>query len=255
MKYQDALNRLQAAQAFFSETQLSREKFDALRKLLKGTHPSIDSAFSQVAREWDKIIRIEQGDVIELVAHELPDHTEEEKKRKKRLLLFISLWKDLQKEVVRVKSELEKSSGEKPSQSKAQGWGNILAGAKGPLGLVTAVAVGWVILETTAVDITVANHGCNTMYASSYSNIPLPGISLPKDPIPDGGQAIVRLPPLSLRADGTSPGAIRLSAFNFNYTFDVPSDVDILFNGELLNGTRSVLNLRQQKHHDLVVSC
>lgn len=255
MKYQDALNRLQAAQAFFSKTHLSREKFDALRKLLKGTHPTIDSAFSKVAREWDKMIRIEQGDVVELVAHELPEHTEEEKKRKKRLLLFISLWKDLQKEVVRVKGELERASGEKPSQSKTHSWGNILAGAKGPLGLVTVVAIGWVLLESTAVDITVANRGCNTIYTSSYASIPLPGISLPKEPIVDGGEGLVRLPPLTLNVDGTTPGTIRLSAFNFNYTFDVPPDVDVSFNGVRLNGTRTVLRLGDQKHHDVVVEC
>lgn len=255
MKYQDALNRLQAAQAFFSETSLSKEKFDALRKLLKGTHPAIDHAFGKVSREWDKIIRIEQGDVIGLVAHELPQHTEEEKKRKKRLLLFISLWKDLNKEVIRVKGEFVKSSGEKPSQSTTSSWGNILAGAKGPLGLVTAVAVGWVLLESTAVEITIANRGCDTMYPTSYSSIPLPGISLPKEPIAAGETGIVRLPPLTLAVDGTTAGAIRLSALNFKYQFDVPADVSVTFNGGLLNGTNRELILNKQKHHELVVRC
>ncbi len=249
MNYQEALNRLQAAQELFSEKSLSREKFDALKKLLKGTHPNIDGAFSKVAREWDKILRIEQRDVIELVAHELPEHSEEEKKRKKRLLLFLSLWKNLQKEVARVRGELGSQ------QANASKWGNILAGAKGPLGLVTAVAVGWVLLETVAVDITVANRGCNTMYPTSYSSIPLPGISLPKDPISDGETGVVRIPPLTLSVDGTSPGLIRLSAFNFNYTFDIPSDIDVTFNGQILNASRAVLNLRSQKHHDLVVRC
>lgn len=255
MKYQDALDRLQAAGVILADTSLSREKFVQLQKLVKGVNPTLDKVLSRAGKEWDKLMRFEKGEVVDLIAHELPEGTEEEKKRKKRLLLFLSLWKDLQKEVTRVKGELVKSSGDHPSQNQAQGWGNILAGAKGPLGLVTAVAVVWVLLETTAVEITVANRGCDTMYPTSYSSIPLPGISLPKEPIAAGETGIVRLPPLTLNADGTTPGAVRLSAFNFNYTFDVPSDVDITFNGQLLNGSRSVLNLRQQKHHELVVSC
>jgi len=247
MKYQEALERLTAAQQILSDTSITREKFGHLQKLLKGVNPKIDGVLSRVTREWDKLQRFEKGEVIDLVAHELPEHTEEEKKRKKALLFFFSAWKDLQKEVVRVRTEL--------AHHNAQGWGNILGAAKGPLGLITAVAVGWVLLEATSVEIAVKNAGCNTMYPMSYSSIPLPGISLPKDPIADGQTGTVRLPPLTLNADGTTPGIIHLSAFNFNYTFTIPSDVTITFDGEVLNNASTILRLRSQKHHDLVVSC
>ena len=193
--------------------------------------------------------KVKKGDVIELVAHEMPETTEEEKKRKKLFLFFLSAWKDLQKEVVRVRGELQSSQG------NAQGWGKVLAGAKGPLGVITAIAVGWVLLEATSVEITVTNRGCNTLYPTSYSSIPLPGISLPKDPIADGQTGTVRLPPLTLDVDGTTPGNIRLSALNFKYTFDIPSDVTITFNGDVLNNASTILRLRSQKHHDIVVAC
>lgn len=247
MKYQEALERLTAAQQIFADTSITRGKFGQLQKLLGGVNPKIDSVLSRVGREWDKLERFEKGDVIDLVAHELPESTEEEKKRKKALLFFLSAWKDLQKEVVRVRGEL--------SHQSAQGWGKLLAGAKGPLGLITALAVGWVLLETTSVEITVANRGCNTMYPTSYTSIPLPGISLPKDPISDGQTGTVRLPPLTLNADGTTPGMIRLSALTFNFTFDIPSDVTITFDGDELNDTTTTLHLGSQKHHDLVVAC
>src|SRR3989344_5396692 len=221
MKYQDALERLQAAQAIFSDTSLSPEKFSHLQKLLKGVNPKLDKVLSQVVGEWNKLERFEKGEVIDLVAHELPQDSEEEKKRKKALLFFLSAWKDLKNEVVRVRGELQSSQG------NTQGWGKVLAGAKGPLGLITALAVGWVLLESTAVEITIANRGCNTMYPTSYSSIPLPGIALPKDPISDGESGIVRLPPITLSVDGETAGKIALSALKFNFTFEVPSDVTV----------------------------
>ncbi|MBI4062323.1 hypothetical protein HY410_00205 [Candidatus Gottesmanbacteria bacterium] len=247
MNYSDALERIQAAQQILSDTSITREKFGQLQKLLKGVNLKIDRVLSRVSKEWDNLARFEKGEVIDLAAHELPEHTEEEKKRKKLFLFFLSAWKDLQKEVVRVRGELVHQS--------PRNWGKIVASAKGPLGLVTVLAVGWVLLEATAVEITVANRGCNTLYPTSYTSIPLPGISLPKDPIADGQSGVVRMPPLTLAVDGKTPGNIRLSAFNFKYTFEVPSDVTITFDGEVLNNVSTTLRLGSQKHHDLIVAC
>ena len=251
MKYQDALGRIQAAGDILAEPSITRGKFGQLQKLLKGVNPKLDTVMSRVSKEWDKLVRFEKGEVVALVAHELPEHTEEQKKRKKAFLFFLSSWKDLQNEVVRVRGELDKRG----SQTDATTLGKILGTAKGPLGLITAVAVIWVLLEATAVEIAVANRGCNTMYPTSYSSIPIPGISLPKDPISDGQTGIVRIPPLSLDVDGTSRGLVRLSALKFNYTFDIPSDVSLSFDGEELVGSSTKLRLGSQKHHDLIVSC
>lgn len=253
MKYLEALERLQAAQQILADTSISKEKFGALQKLLKGVNPNIDKALSRVNKEWDKIQRFEKGEVIDLVVHGLPENTEEEKKRKKALLFFLSAWKDLKNEVARVKSEFEKNQS--GSQSHVQGWGNILGAAKGPLGLITVIAVGWVLLEATAVEIAVRNVGCDTIYPTAYSNIPIPGISLPKEAITDGGEGIVKMPPITLDADGATPGSIRLSAMKFNYTFDVPRNVTISFNGNVLNDASQTIELGSQKRHTLLVSC
>ena len=247
MKYQDVLERLSAAQAICSDTSLTPQKFSHLQKLLKGVSPTLDTALSRVVGEWNKLERVQKGEVVSLIAHELPEHTEDEKKRKKAFLFFLSAWKDLQKEVVRVRGEL--------SHQGVRGWGNILGAVKGPLGIITVLAVGWVLLEATSVEIAVKNNGCDTMYPTSYAHIPLPGISLPKESISNGEAGMVRLPPLNLNVDGTTKGTITLSAFHFNYAFDVPSKVTITFDGETLNKVKTSLHLGSQKHHDLIVSC
>ena len=102
MNSREARKRLQAAQTLLLELSTTREKFTAIRNLINGIHPKIDSALHQCDEHlstWDKI---ESGDVIHLTADHLPENTEEEKRRKKFLLLFIKSWKDLKGEVARV---------------------------------------------------------------------------------------------------------------------------------------------------------
>ena len=198
---------------------------------------------------------IDKGEAIELVLEALPEGTEEEKKRKKLILLFLSAWKDLKKEVVRVQAELAKSTGNHPVQSKAQSWGNILGVAKGPLGLITILAAGWVLLSATSVEITITNRGCDTMYPTSYANIPLPGISLPKASITNGSTGVVRLPPLTLQVDGQTPGRVTLRALKLEYHFDIPADVSLTFNGESLIRSSRDIHLSSKKQHSLIVQC
>lgn len=255
MKHQDALKRIEAAQVIFSDTSITPEKFKALTSLLRGIHPNVDAMLDRVTREWKKLSHIDKGETIEFVLENLPEGTEEEKKRKKFILLFLSAWKDLKKEVVRVQVELSKSAGNHPVQSKALSWGNILGAAKGPLGFITVLAAGWVLLTATSVEIIIANHGCDTIYPTSYANIPLPGISLPKEPIANGGTGVVRLPPLTLDVDGQTPGRVTLGALKLRYQFDIPSDISLTFNGESLIGTSREIHLGENKKHTLVVQC
>lgn len=255
MKYKDVLKRIEVAQAIFADQSMTPEKFKALQTLLKGIHPNIDAILARCTKEWERLSHIEKGEAIELVLEGLPEGTEKEKKRKKFLLLFLSAWKDLQKEVKRVQAELAKSSGDHPKQSKLQSWGNILGVAKGPLGFITILAVGWVALSATSVEISVENRGCDTMYPTSYANIPLPGISLPKEPILSGDLGFVHLPPLDLQVDGQTPGRVTLSALRLNYHFDIPTDVSLTFNGESLIGSSRDIYLRESKKHALVVQC
>lgn len=255
MNYQNALERVQAAQLILSDTSITKAKFEALRKLLKGLNPKLDTALTSCSTHWNKLLAAERSDVVELVVGELPELTPEQKKRKKLLLLFLSSWKNLNKEVVRVRGELEKAQGDKPKQNQMQAWGNILGVAKGPLGIITLVAAGWVLLEATSVDVTVTNRSCDTISPVSYASIPLPGISLPKEPITNGGSGLVKMPPLSLTVDGTKPGLIGLSALKLNYQFSFPAGTTLTFDGKVLNGATTSLNLGGQKHHTLVVIC
>lgn len=255
MKYDVALKKIEATQAILADQSITPEKFKALQTLLKGIHPNVDAILDRCTKEWKKLSHIDKGEAIELALENLPEGTEEEKKRKKFILLFLSAWKDLKKEVVRVQAELTKSTGDHPKQSKLQSWGNILGVAKGPLGLITLLAVGWVYLSLTSVEITIANRGCDTMYPTSYANIPLPGIALPKGPIANGGTGVVRLPPLVLNVDGQTPGRVLLRALKINYQFDIPTDVSLSFNGESLIGVKRELRLSMSKKHNLIVQC
>jgi len=83
--------------------------------------------------------KFQKGEMIELTAEHLPENTEEEKKRKKALLWFIRNWKSLHSEVDRVKKEFEK--GTQGTEQKIQSGGRIVGFAKGPFGLMTALAI------------------------------------------------------------------------------------------------------------------
>lgn len=90
------------------------------------------------SRALANLRRIHEGQVIELSAENLPIQTEEQKKRKKALILFIKTFKDLKSEVKRVKAELEsvQTSGDQISS-----FAKIARFAKGPFGIITIFAV------------------------------------------------------------------------------------------------------------------
>ncbi len=83
--------------------------------------------------------KMQDGDVITLSAEALPEDTEERKKRKKALILFINSIKDLKSEIKRVEIELSKTK--QNGKDQTTNWGKIVAGAKGPFGLITIAAL------------------------------------------------------------------------------------------------------------------
>ncbi|SRR5258706_3781776 len=139
----DIKNRAEAAYKLLSGPTTTKEQFEAACALLKGIHPRLDRIIISSSKALQHVTRLQNGKIIDLTAESLPEYTEEDKKRKKYILLFIKYWKELKGEVARVRGEMEKVQGEKEHThiGEAKGIGRILAWAKGPFGLITLAAL------------------------------------------------------------------------------------------------------------------
>ncbi len=121
---------------------------------------------------------------------------------------------------------------------------------------IVAAAVLYANVKT--VTIVVKNKGCDSIYPVTFMPVSIPGFKLFDTPIPNGGQGIVRLFPLPVTVDATQKGAISVGIFGF--TLPVPADLtrseaQVTFNGHLLNGERTTINLSEHSSHELVISC
>lgn len=135
----DSKRRFLAARKLLDDS-ADIEKFESVRELIKGLNPKVDRLLDNCSEAISKIEKLQKGEVLELSADSLPDRTDEEKKRKKAIILFISRWKELGAEVNRVRSELE-SIDEKGTDGTASSFAKIAAFAKGPFGIITILAI------------------------------------------------------------------------------------------------------------------
>lgn len=135
----DIKKRIFVAHKLLTEKTTSKQKLESVKALIKGINPRIDTFLENSSKALTDLEKFQKGEAIELAAEYLPENTEEEKKRKKALLWFIRNWKSLHSEVDRVKKEFEQ--GNQGTEQKIQSGGRIAAFAKGPFGLMTALAV------------------------------------------------------------------------------------------------------------------
>lgn len=141
MDRDDTKKRMLAAYALLQEETTTQEKFESIRTFIKGIHPRIDTLLEQTSQAISAYVKFHNNEIIELSAELLPEDTEEKKKRKRALLLLIRNWKSLKSEVNRVKTEFDRSENHTGKPHGSRGWGRIIAGAKGPLGMVTIAAI------------------------------------------------------------------------------------------------------------------
>ncbi len=148
MDSKDIQKRFEEAFKLLTQETTNREKFESIRVLIKGYNPKIDSAFTRVSSALSNVEKLQKREFIELGAENLPENTEEEKKRKKAILAFIRYWKDLTSEVERVRNGLlEKENGDaKNSIEQIESSAKILKFAKGPFGIITIAAVAIVAI-------------------------------------------------------------------------------------------------------------
>ena len=247
--------RVLAAARLLTSPTLSKQKVEDLATLLGGINPRLDHALAEIKRTWSHLDKFQAGEVVELTLEALPIHTEKDKKRKKYLLLLLSLWKDLKAEVKRVEVQAAAAAATS-SAGKAGSLWNVIAGAKGPLGLVTILAAGWVALQVTAVTLTISNQGCSPINPVVNLPFPVAGISLPRETIPDGGSGVATLPPLTVTVDGTASRTVRLTALKLSMNFELGSPgISLTLDGQPLRGRVTTINLGSQKSHSLLISC
>lgn len=133
--------RIFAAHKLINEKTTTKQKFESIKTLIKGINPRIDKLLEGSSKALYDLEKLQKGELIELTAEHLPENTEEEKKRKKALLWFIRNWKSLKSEVERVKKEFELAQVKQDLKQQVTSGVKIIAFAKGPFGLITALAV------------------------------------------------------------------------------------------------------------------
>lgn len=255
MKPEDMQKRLHAAEALFSASSTSRSKFDSIRTLISGINPHLDKKLGEVSKVISHIEKLGSGDAIGLGLEGIPAHTEKDKQRKKLLLLLIRLWTDLKAEVKRVEAELSQTQSSSPTLHSSP-LAKIAAFAKGPLGIVTLVAVAIVVVNSQAATITIKNNGCDTIDPRVSLPFPIAGIKLPSEPIANRGEGTASLPPLTLEVDGASIGSIKLTILGVSMKFDIPtSGMSVRFDERELLGNRTKLTLPRTSTHTLIIQC
>jgi hypothetical protein len=261
LDFKDIKKRILAAEKLLNESSTTRQKFESIRKLIRGLDKNLDEHLEAASKVFSKLGKVYQKKIIDLGLEHLPDKTEKDKKRKKYLLLFLKYWKQLKAEVKRVKKELAKQSAHKKNfKTQTSSFAKITATAKGPLGLVTAAATliagGWLYLEKQSAQVKIVNQGCDSIDPSAYSQISLPGLKIPQQAIANGQTGQATLPPLKMTLDNSQAGLLKVKSLGINLSFNFDdAGVILLYDGQLLNGQVTTVELGEKKNHQLLVKC
>lgn len=257
--------KIDAALQLLLDNNTTAAKFEKIRILIKGINPNIDKALESCSKGIKTLKRLQTGDVIELTATNLPEGTEKQKKRKKALLLLISSWKNLKGEVARVQKLLNEQNthGKVTREEQLATFGKLATSSKGPFGLITALAVvivgvgaAFAYLNSTIVNISIKNQGCASIYPVVKLPVPIPGIKLPTDTIPNGGQAMASVPAFTVNVDGTKKGSVFISALTFTMEYNLGrGNTDLIFDSQSLIGKSTTINLGSSKNHELILRC
>ena len=252
--------KITAALELLVEETTTFDKINKVCTLLKGIHPAVDKHIKTTSEIVDKLSKIQEGDVVSLALEKLPENTKKEKDRKKLLLLFLKNWRGLESEVKRI-DDLQKQDVENATNTQnAIKMGKVLGAMKGPFGFITVAAAGIVavssFLNNQSVAITVKNIGCQPFTPGLQTAINLPGLKLPDQPIPSGGNGIVTIPGIDIDVDETQMGTVKLNAIGFSQSITMPRDIkDVLYDGVSLRGKATTVKLGSSKTHEVVIQC
>lgn len=122
-----------------SEESTSFEKLENALFLVHGIDPRIEAVLSKTERSLSELRSVWDGDMLSLSAEFLPEETEKDKKRKKKLLFLIADIHNLEKELDRVSKSFKESNHS--TKSNISIVSKLFYSAKGPFGLITLAAV------------------------------------------------------------------------------------------------------------------
>lgn len=121
------------------------------------------------------------------------------------------------------------------------------------IAVMTGVAATFIYTQST--DIIIKNTGCSPVDAPGYTNILIPGVKLPSEIIYDGGQAIARLPGVTVNIESSSSDTIRVKMLGVGLDFTLPAGTEVLFNGENVAGQDRKIRLNDRESHTLELIC
>lgn len=259
MNEKELLKKIRSLEDLLSSSSTTSEKFDSVRTFAKGIDKRIDKQTEKISTLLKGVEQLQEKKIIELSVESLPEKTKKQKRRKKALLLLLSRWKLLEQEVRRVKTEIVNIQTAQTKADKLASGSKIVAFAKGPFGIITLIAAvivgGLLYLNSKSVEVIIKNEGCRTIMPAISKNINLPGLKLPTNPIPSGGQSTAVVPPLKVSVDGTQ-NPIVVKAYGASFQFQLPGDgIQVSFDSKPLIGNQTEINLASPKVHEVIVSC
>ncbi len=98
--------KMTSAYQLLQGADISVSTFEQIHTLLKGIHPELDKKLAICSQALAHVNKLQTGDIITLTAEGLSEDTEDKKKRKRALLLFISSYKNLRHEIKRIDAEV-----------------------------------------------------------------------------------------------------------------------------------------------------
>jgi len=134
------------------------------------------------------------------------------------------------------------------------GFGKVLFG--GLILVAAIVGAGVAYLNFTSVEVGIFNDGCDTLYMPAALPVDIPGIELPKGPIPPGGHGTAKVPRMTVNVDATQPGTIVVSVLGVPVSVHVGGDVTgVLLDGMNILGQNVPVKIGGRAQHELVIRC
>lgn len=251
--------QLESAYELLLESTTTFEKIEKIKTLISGINPKLDREVDKMMAAFNHLKAAVDTNIVHLVGHTLPEGTEQQKKHKKALLLFLASWKSLKSEVKRVKGYYEDLSADSSYGHHAGTAAKTVVFAKGAFGVITGLAVlavgAYFLYQKSFTAVTIENEGCPPIAVPGKLPISIPGLKLPEEPITGDKPGAASLPSLTVSV-GESSRVLTVTALGQTGSYTLPArTVDVIFDGTSLVGKTTIIKLKSARSHQLVIKC
>ena len=256
MEHKVAKKKLVAAQEILNDPKVSLEKFAKLRELLYGLHPSLDEILHVLDVRASELGRLIGGDFLAVSLQVFPETAVKEIQNKQLLVEFWNGYEKLKVGVAQALDGIEAAQNQPKRPRKP--WHlprfmNLVRGLPGLFILLILFVIA--LLQFSSATISIVNNGCHTITPSISLPQWIPGLSIPRNPIPNGGIGDATVPGLTYSIDGTERGEVTVKAFSFSLPFDVIGFDDIMFDGVTILGRKRSVSAFGSGDHILEFVC